>query len=113
MNWIPRTPQRNSLLLAVIAFVLLLLLAACGAPTLSGNGNTTGSYSTNQQTQYNQPAQFNSNSNSNSVTQPGSNNNTSQVKNVDRQVQSTLQSLDNTEQDGNSINSGSDNQQMP
>ena len=103
MNWLPRTRQRNTLLLAMIACVLLLLLAACGAPTLSGN------YSTNQQTQYNQPAQLNSNSNS--VTQPGRN--ASQVKNLDRQVQSTLQSLDNTEQNGNSINSGSDNQQMP
>jgi hypothetical protein len=113
MNWIPRTRQRNSLLLAMIACVPLLLLTACGAPTPSGNGNTTGSYSTSQQTQYNQPAQVHSNSNSNPVTQPDNNSNASQVKNLDRQVQSTLQSLDNTEQNGNSINSGSDNQQMP
>ena len=105
MNWITRTPRW--ILLAMLGCVLLLLLVGCGIPASSGSSNASGSYSSSQQSQYNQPAQFNSGQG----TQAGKSN-ASQVKSLDRQVQNTLQSLDRTEQDGNSV-SGSDNQPLP
>ena len=103
MNWTIRARRWSVFALATTLLVLSLTLAACGqASQQSGtNGSSSSSTSTSQQS---------SSANQSSANQ-GSDN--TQIQNADQDVQSTLQSLDNAQNDVTTSSSTQDSGQIP